>query len=65
MTRDYQREYELRKARGTKEPFDRISLTLPKQTNEDFTAKVELEGVTKSAKIKELIEKYTYGDESK
>lgn len=62
MARDYKREYELKKARGTQEPFDRIGFTLPKTLNEDFTAKVELEGVTKSAKIKELIEGYTYGE---
>lgn len=62
MARDYKKEQELRKARKANENTVNIGLNVPKQLSEDFAAKVELEGVTKSAKIKELIEGYIYGE---
>lgn len=57
MARDYKRE----RAKEI-ETLATIGVRIPKTLNEDFTAKVELEGVTKSAKIKELIQNYTYGE---
>lgn len=66
MARDYKHENELRKKRRQEgkatETTTLISSTIPKTLSEDFTAKVELEGTTKSAKIKELISIYTYGE---
>ena len=66
MARDYQHENELRKKRRqegrAKETTALISSTIPKTLAEDFAAKVVLEGTTKSAKIKELISNYTYGE---
>lgn len=63
MARDYKREYE--KSKDYNFSVVTIGTKIPKTLNEDFTAKVELEGVTKSAKIKELIENYTYSSETK
>lgn len=62
MTRDLKKEYEQSK----KYDFTNINISakIPKTLNEDFAAKVELEGSTKSAKIKELITNYTYGNKS-
>lgn len=62
MARDYKKEQELRKARKANENTVNIGLNVPKTLSKDFTAKVELEGTTKSAKIKELISSYTYGE---
>lgn len=60
--RDYKREQANRDK--SKENTINIGLNVPKTLNEDFTAKVELENTTKSAKIKELISNYTYGEKS-
>lgn len=58
--RDLKREYE--KSKDYNFTVVTIGAKIPKTLNEDFTAKVELEGSTKSAKIKELITNYTYGE---
>lgn len=59
MSRDYKKEYERSKKYNVTNI--NISAKIPKNLNEDFTAKCELENVTRSAKIKELIEAYVYG----
>lgn len=56
MPRDYKRERE--KALKSVTP---VSSKIPNRLYEDFAAKCELENVTRSAKIKELIEAYVYG----
>lgn len=63
QNKSYKGEYQRRKDRDN-ELNTRVTVKVPNNLYEDFIAKVELENTTKSAKIKELISNYTYGDES-
>ncbi|MEG0898409.1 MAG: hypothetical protein RSF40_01700 [Oscillospiraceae bacterium] len=60
--RDYKLEYEKKKQQNIQTLA--IGASIPKTLNNDFIEKCQSEGKTKSFKIRELIEQYTYGDNS-
>lgn len=54
--RDYKRERQ-----KEVKSLSTIGIRIPHTLSDDFEAKIETENKTKSQKIRELIEKYTYG----
>lgn len=62
MPRDYKKEYQNAKSRDT---MKRIVTVVPNVLFEDFSAKCEMEGVSKNSVIRNYIETYVYGEKDK